>query len=101
MNNVRHKVLRLKGEYHIQKLFIGQNTKNYHWVAKRFKNTNSSIGPIKMFERLHQALADIREEPNGKKSKIELTDAVRNHLITIGFKHGDIDIMIDNAKEAV
>jgi hypothetical protein len=100
MNNVRHKVLRLSGEYHIQKLFIGPNTKNYHWVAKRFKNTGSTIGPVKTYERLHQAITDIRSEPNGKKSQIELTDSVRNHLIKIGFKNSDIDIMIDNTKEA-
>jgi hypothetical protein len=99
MSEVRHKVLRIKGEYLVHKLFIGKNTRNIHWVAKRFKNTGGTIGPIKMFERLHQALADIRKESNGKKSQIELTDAVRKHLITIGFKNSDIDIMIDNTKE--
>jgi hypothetical protein len=99
MNNVRHKVLRLKGEYHVQKLFVGQHTKNYHWVAKRYKNFGNTIGPVKTYERLHQALSDIRSEPNGKKSQIELTNAVRKHLITIGFKDSDIDIMIDNTKE--
>ena len=99
MNNSRHKILRLKEKYHVQKLFIGKNSKDYHWVAKRFKNTGNTIGPVKTYARLHQALEDIRKEPNGKKSQIELTNAVRKHLRTIGFRNSDIDIMINNIEE--
>jgi len=100
MSEVRHKITRIGGNYQVQKHFISEHTKQVHWVTKRFKNNpGHMIGPVKSYERLYKAIEDIRKEPDGKLSQIEITDAVRNYLNKIGFKDSDIKLMLKNNGE--
>ena len=100
MSKVRHKITRLSGTYQVQKHFISEHTKQVHWVTKRLKNNpGHMIGPVKSFERLYRAIEDIRKEPDGKISQIEITDAVRKYLNKIGFKDSDIELMLKNNGE--
>jgi len=100
MSEVRHKITRINGTYQIQKHFVSEHTKQVHWVTKRLKNNpGHMIGPVKLYERLYKAIEDIRKEPDGRMSKIELTASVIKYLNGIGFKDSDIEIMLKKPKE--
>jgi len=94
MSQVEHMITRAGDTYNIRRKF--SNGISEVWVTKRYKINGGKPGPFVQIDFLNTAVDNIRQEPDGEKSIIQLSQTAKDHLHRMGFCKASLERMLKN-----